>query len=227
MKKFLALVSVSILAYFISLGCSKPQPVPPPPTESETIIAAYVDNVDKKFILLGEKYQFIIGNSGRYSPRLEAESLDVLMYLLAQQNTRGIAWVIPTKRPIMMIQNLDNVMMVRFVVQIKKDEASQAVLSWVKEQVSAGVIRDGKAVALFEDAGEVFKKEILLDARQYKSDQVITAQVGRLIESIPIMIEKNSLEKQTSTLVFKEGNLTLRRHVLSKIETINYIIQGR
>jgi hypothetical protein len=227
MKKFLSLVSMSILVYFISLGCSKPQPVPPPPTESETIIAAYMDNVDKKFILLGEKYQFIIGNSGRYSPQLEAESLDVLMYLLAQKDTRGIALVIPTRRPIMMIQNLDNIVMVRFVVQIKKDEASQALLSWVKGQVSMGVTRDGETIPLFVDAGEVFKKEILLDAREYKSDQVINAQVGRLTEFIPIMIEKNRLEKEASTLRFEEGNLTLRGHVLSKIETINYIRQGR
>lgn len=222
MKKLLTLFAVGVLGYFVTLGCTKPQPVPPPPLIGDTIISAYVDNARKEFVLLGDKYHFVIENSGRYSPQLSGQSLDILFYLLSYPQTDAIYMVIPSSRPIMMERSLDNSFMLRFDIAIDAILAPDDLLTWARTQTVQGVAQSGKPLTLFKESGGVLKTGILLDGRQYKSDSAINALVTKLSNSIPIRLEDNEQQNPKSKLVFVDENLTLDGYRLTPLSNLNY-----
>ena len=222
MKKLLTLFAVGVLGYFVTLGCTKPQPVPPPPLIGDTIISAYVDNVRKKFVLLGDKYHFVIENSGRFSPQLSGQSIDILFHLLSYPQTDSIYMVIPSSRPIMIERSLDNSFMLRFDIAIDVALASADLLLWARTQTVQGVAQNGKPLTLFRESGGVLKTDILLDGRQYESDSAINALVTKLNNSIPIMIEDNEHKNPKSKLVFVDENLTLDGYRLAPLSNLNY-----
>jgi len=221
MKKFLTLCAIGIVGYFISLGCTKLQPTPPRPIEKENIISAYTDSINQKFILIGEKYHFVLGSSGRFSARLTRQSAAILSYLLIYPQTDAISLVIPKNSSITEASDLDDVVLVKFGLQIDKALASDALLEWVKSQKS-GVVENGKELSLFDENSDYFSYHILLDGKQYKSEGTMDAKLMKLENPMPIMIEVNGREKSASPLIFREGNLTLDGNILLPLSNINY-----